>query len=69
MQSRTHSLIESLSNVLIGFLVSFVSQLVIFPLFDINVPLSDNFMIGLWFTVISIARSYVLRRCFNKKAL
>ena len=67
MQSKTHSLIESVSNVLIGYLVALLSQLLIFPLFGINVPLSDNLLIGLWFTLISIVRSYTLRRFFNRK--
>lgn len=67
MQSKTHSLIESLTNVSIGYVVALLSQIVVFPMFNIYVPLSDNLLIGLWFTVISIFRSYVVRRYFNKK--
>jgi len=67
MQSKTHSLIESCSNVAIGYGVALASQLVIFPCFGINIPLSDNIIIGLWFTAISIVRSYVLRRWFTRK--
>ncbi|WP_067177011.1 hypothetical protein [Sulfurospirillum sp. UCH001] len=67
MQTKTHSLMESLSNVIIGYVVAFLSQIIIFPMFDIYVALIDNLMIGLWFTVISILRSYVVRRYFNKK--
>lgn len=67
MQSKKHSLIESVSNVLIGYLVALFSQLLIFPFFDIDVSLSDNVLIGLWFTLISIVRSYTLRRFFNRK--
>ena len=67
MQSKKHSLIESVSNVLIGYLVALFSQLLIFPFFDIDVSLSDNLLIGLWFTLISIVRSYTLRRFFNRK--
>ena len=62
MQTRTHSLAESLSNVAIGYFVALASQLVIFPIFDIHVPLRSNVMIGIYFTVISIVRSYCLRR-------
>lgn len=65
MQSRTQSLIESAANILIGYTVAVVSQLLIFPWFEIHVPLSDNLIIGLWFTVISLGRSYGLRRFFN----
>ena len=66
MQTKKHSLIESLTNVAIGYVVAVMSQLIIFPLFGIRVPISDNLMIGLWFTVVSIIRSYILRRAFNK---
>lgn len=67
MQSKLNSFIESLTNILIGYIVALMSQLAIFPLFDINIPLSDNLLIGLYFTLISLIRSYVIRRYFNKK--
>lgn len=65
MQSRLHSFIESLINVLIGYGVAVAAQCMIFPLFGIHIPLSDNLLIGGVFTVISIIRSYALRRAFN----
>ena len=67
MQTRTHSMIESVTNVAIGYGVALGSQLVIFPCFGIHIPFSDNILIGLWFTVISIARSYVVRRYFTRR--
>jgi len=68
MQSRTDSLREAILNILIGYMVAILSQLAIFPLFGVHLPLSDNLLIGLYFTVISLIRSYTLRRIFNKKA-
>jgi len=65
MQSKKHSFIESIINVLIGYIIAVLSQIIIFPLFGININLSDNFLIGLWFTLISIIRSYMIRRLFN----
>ena len=67
MQTKTHSLIESLTNVAVGYLVAVASQLVIFPMFGIHVPLRSNMAIGLWFTGISIVRSYALRRWFTHR--
>ena len=67
MQTRTHSLIESLTNVMIGYLVAVASQLIVFPWFDIFIPLADNLIIGCWFTLISLARSYAVRRWFNRR--
>lgn len=69
MQTKLQSLWESLVNILIGYLTALFSQLLIFPLFNINIPIEDNLLIGLYFTLISLIRSYVLRRYFNKKGL
>jgi len=65
MQTRRFSFLESLVNVGIGYGVSVVTQVVVFPLFGIRVPLRDNLTIGAVFTVISIVRSYTVRRVFN----
>lgn len=66
-QSRLQSAVESMANVAIGYAVAVASQMLIFPLFGINVTLSDNLLIGGYFTLISIARSYTLRRWFNRR--
>lgn len=66
MQTKFRSLLESIVNVLIGYGVAVASQVLIFPLFGIHIPLSDNLLIGLFFTIVSIVRSYVLRRIFNR---
>ena len=65
-QSHIHSAIESAINILIGYLVALASQLVIFPFFGIHLALRENMFIGFWFTIISLVRSYVLRRIFNR---
>lgn len=65
-QSRVASFLESLTNVAIGYVVALASQLAVFPMFGIHVSFSDNLAIGAWFTVISVARSYVVRRWFNR---
>jgi len=64
-QTRFLSAVESVSNVAVGYGVAIASQLVVFPWFDIHIPFSSNLWIGAWFTVISLVRSYVLRRWFN----
>jgi hypothetical protein len=66
-QTRLGSLIESLMNIAIGYGVAIASQVAIFPLFGINVPLATNLWIGVWFTAISLVRSYIIRRWFNAK--
>lgn len=66
-QTRLGSLIEASMNVAIGYGVALLSQFAIFPLFDIHVSLSANLAIGAWFTAISLARSYAIRRWFNER--
>ena len=65
MQTRTQSLIESAINVAIGYSVALAAQIVVFPMFGINIKMSDNLLIGAIFTAVSIARSYAVRRFFN----
>ena len=64
-QSRRMSLVEALSNVLVGYGVAVATQIAVFPLFGLDVRLSVNLTIGAIFTVVSIVRSYVLRRVFE----
>jgi hypothetical protein len=64
-QSRLGSLVESVSNVVVGFAVAVTAQSVIFPLFGIHVEARTHLLIGLCFTFVSVARSYVLRRFFE----
>ena len=66
MQTRLQSFIESFINVAIGYGVALISQILVFPLFGINIPMESNLLIGAIFTVISIVRSYVVRRVFNR---
>lgn len=64
-QSRRYSALEAVANVAIGYGVALAGQLLVFPLYGIHPHLSDNIAIGAWFTGISLARSYLLRRLFN----
>jgi hypothetical protein len=65
MQSKKGSAIESAINIAIGFGVALGSQLVIFPLYGVHVPITTDLAITCWFTLISFARSYFIRRIFN----
>jgi len=59
------SLLESVANVVVGYGVAVVAQIVVFPLFGLEVTLSQNLQIGLVFTGVSLVRSYLLRRAFE----
>jgi hypothetical protein len=59
------SMIEVATNIVIGLVVSFISQIAVFKLYDIHISVTQNVEITIWFTVISIIRSYLIRRWFN----
>lgn len=65
-QSRTASAIESVANVAIGYGIAVATQAAVFPLFGLHASTSDHLAIGLIFTAVSLTRSYVLRRVFNR---
>ena len=65
-QTPTQSAVESVANVSIGYFVSLAANATILPLFGIAISLSDNLAIGAIYTAISIARSYCVRRAFNR---
>jgi len=64
-QSRLMSLVESLANVLVGYGLAVITQVVVFPLFGLVVTITENLLIGLVFTGVSLVRSYALRRSFE----
>jgi len=66
MQSRCMSLAEAVTNVFLGYGIAVMTQVTVFPLFGINVSLSENLAIGLLFTAMSLGRSFFLRRVFNR---
>jgi len=65
MQTRLMSLVEAVANVLVGYGVAVLTQMAVFPLFGLHTSLRDNLAIGAIFTLVSLARSYCLRRLFN----
>jgi hypothetical protein len=65
MQSRTMSAVEAVTNVLVGYGIAVVTQVLVFPLFGLTASLGDNLLLGMVFTAVSLIRSYALRRVFN----
>ena len=64
-QSKRASLTEACINVGVGYGIACSAQIIIFPWFGIHIPVSDHMLIGGFFTVVSVGRSYLLRRIFN----
>ena len=65
-QTKLDSLVEALLSTFIGFVVSFTANLVLMPMLGITVSLSQNFVLTVAFTFVSVARSYLVRRWANK---
>lgn len=64
-QSRAMSLVEAIANVIVGYGVAVVTQIVIFPIFGLHTTLAQNLQMGGVFTMVSIVRSFALRRVFE----
>ena len=65
-QSRRMSLVEAAVSTAIGYVVAVATQIVVFPVFGLKVGFIENLGIGLAFTVVSVVRSYLVRRLFER---
>ena len=66
IQSKKHSLLESVTNVIAGLILSFSIQTVVYPAMNIPVSLNQNIVITIVFFIASFIRVYSIRRIFNK---
>lgn len=64
-QTKLGSFVEAWANIFVGFAINYTANLMILPWFGFAITPAKAFYIGLVFTVISLVRSYVLRRWFN----
>ncbi len=64
-QSHLMSLVESVTNVVVGYVLAIATQIVVFPWFGIETGLAEHMTIGLAFVGISLARGFLLRRLFE----
>jgi hypothetical protein len=65
-QSKIQSLFESFITVGSGLIVAIMIQLLIFPVYDIEITLFENVQLATIFTISSIIRIYIIRRYFNR---
>ncbi len=65
-QSRFMSGVEAAANVVFGYLLAVLGQLLVFPAVGLDATLRQSLQIGAAFTVLSLARSYALRRFFSR---
>lgn len=65
MQSRLMSFVEAVANIVVGYGLAVLTQIIVFPLFGLHATLSENLLIGGLFTLTSLTRSFILRRAFE----
>jgi len=65
-QSRFVSALEAVTNVLAGFALALLGQFLVYPALGLKVTIWQSLQIGIAFTGLSLARSYTLRRLFNR---
>jgi hypothetical protein len=65
-QSRTMSLVEAATNVVVGYVLAVATQIVVFPWFGIATGLAEHLTIGIAFVGVSLVRGYLLRRLFDR---
>jgi len=66
-QSKFHSFIEACTTVGSGMIVALAIQLLIFPLYNIQITMFENIQLVIIFTTTSLLRAYIIRRFFNKR--
>lgn len=64
-QPHHKSLLEAMTNSISGIATGYASNLWLLPLFGFTVDYQTAAAVTATFTVISIGRSYVVRRIFN----
>ena len=65
MQPRWLSFVEAVTNIVVGYGLAVLTQIIVFPMFGLHASLGENLLIGSVFTLVSLFRSYALRRVFN----
>ena len=65
-QSRRMSAVEAVVSTAIGYIVAVATQMVVFSILGLRVGVIENLGIGPAFTAVSVVRSYLVRRLFER---
>ena len=65
-QSKRGSVIEAVTNIVVGYALAVATQFAVFPIYGLKVGVAQNLGLGLAFTAVSLIRSYLLRRVFER---
>jgi hypothetical protein len=68
-QHKMDSLMEAVTNTSVGFFISLITWYFVASAMDIPVTWTQNLIITGIFTVVSVARGYILRRIFDGRTI
>jgi len=64
-QNRRMSLLESITGVIAGYVMTVLIQTLMYPLFGILIPTQDALLISLLIVSIAFFKNFAIRRFFN----
>lgn len=67
MQTKIQSLVEAVINTLSGLVLAFVVNMLLMGAAGVSATAKQNLLIVGGHTIVSVIRSYVVRRFFNKR--
>ena len=65
-QSKRGSLVEAVTNTVVGYGLAVATQFAVFPVFGLRVGVVEDLGLGLIFAAVSLIRGYALRQLFNR---
>lgn len=67
MQTKIQSLVEAVANTLSGLVLAFIVNMLLMGAAGVTATPKQNLLIVGGHTIVSVIRSYVVRRFFNKR--
>lgn len=67
MQTKIQSLVEAVTNTLSGLVLAFIVNMLLMGAAGVTATAKQNLLIVGGHTIVSVIRSYVVRRFFNKR--
>ena len=67
MQTKIQSLVEAVANTISGLVLAFIVNMLLMGAAGVSATPKQNLLIVGGHTIVSVIRSYVVRRFFNKR--
>ncbi len=65
-QTKLASIIETVLNISMGYVINTATAILLLPVFGVYLSIGLNMKISAAMTIVSVVRSYFVRRAFNK---